>query len=118
MGLKENIKKKRIELDLTLEYVSRCIGVSRQTVQKYESGIISNIPSDKIESMAECFKTTPAALMGWEESEDSEAIMKTIMKYAKEIDGEVMIDLLKKFNKLSDDDRQLALKLIGKMEGK
>ena len=66
MGLKENIKLKRLEHNLTLEDVAKSIGVSRQTVQKYESGIITNIPSDKIELLAKCLKTTPQWLMGWE----------------------------------------------------
>lgn len=59
MALKDNIKRKRLENDLTLEEVAKAIGTTRQTVQKYESGLISNIPSDKIEKMAVVFKTTP-----------------------------------------------------------
>jgi transcriptional regulator with XRE-family HTH domain len=117
MGLKENIKTKRTELDLTLDDVSKYIGVSRQTVYKYESGIISNVPSDKIESMAELFKTTPAALMGWGETKKEEYVAETIAKYAKEINGDQMIELLRRFNKLSEEDKNLALQLIGKMNG-
>ncbi len=67
MGLKENIKSKRIAAGLTLDDVARQIGTSRQTVQKYESGVISNIPSDKIEKIAVVLHTTPAQLMGWNE---------------------------------------------------
>lgn len=65
MGLKENIKSRRTELQMTLEDLSKQVGVSRQTIQKYESGVISNIPSDKIELMAKALETTPAYLMGW-----------------------------------------------------
>lgn len=65
MGLKENIKQKRLENSMTLEDLANKVGVSRQTIQRYESGIISNIPSDKIELMAEALNTTPADLMGW-----------------------------------------------------
>lgn len=43
------------------------IGVSKQTMYKYENDIITNIPSDKIELMAQTLKTTPAYIMGWEE---------------------------------------------------
>lgn len=67
MGLKENIKMKRTEIGLTLEDVAKYIGVTRQTVQKYESGIVTNIPSDKIEKMAILFQTSPGVLMGWED---------------------------------------------------
>lgn len=71
MGLKENIKHKRYELGLTLEDVAKVVGVSRQTIQKYENGIVSNIPSDKIELLAKALKSTPAYLMGWEETINS-----------------------------------------------
>ena len=65
MGLKENIKSKRIERKMTLEDLAKNVGVSRQTIQRYESGVIGNIPSDKIESIAKALDTSPAYLMGW-----------------------------------------------------
>lgn len=67
MGLKENIKSKRIERKMTLEDLAKSIGVSRQTIQRYESGVIGNIPSDKIELIARALDTSPAYLMGWEQ---------------------------------------------------
>ena len=72
MGLKENIKRKRLQCGLTLEDVAGHLGISRQTVQKYESGVVSNIPSDKIERIAELLRTTPAYLMGWDGNEEQE----------------------------------------------
>lgn len=66
MSIGKNIKNRRKELYLTQEDIAKRIGVSKQTVQKYESGVIANIPSDKIEMVAELLKTTPAKLMGWE----------------------------------------------------
>lgn len=67
MGLKENIKSKRIERKMTLEDLAKSVGVSRQTIQRYESGVIGNIPSDKIELIARALDTSPAYLMGWEQ---------------------------------------------------
>lgn len=67
MGLKENIKSKRIECKMTLEDLAKSVGVSRQTIQRYESGVIGNIPSDKIELIARALDTSPAYLMGWEQ---------------------------------------------------
>lgn len=71
MSLGANIKKLRKSTGLTQEDIAKEIGVSKQTVQKYENGIITNIPSDKIEVIAKLLKTTPAKLMGWEDSESS-----------------------------------------------
>lgn len=67
MGLKENIKNRRLELNLTLDDVSKKLSISKPTLQRYESGVISNIPSDKIEKLAVILETTPSCLMGWEE---------------------------------------------------
>lgn len=66
MSIGENIRRCRRDLDMTLEEVAIKVGVTRATIQKYENGIISNIPSDKIELLAKALQTTPAYLMGWE----------------------------------------------------
>lgn len=68
--LKENIKKLRKANRMTLEQVADYIGVKKSTLQRYESGVISNIPSEKIEKLASCFKVPPAALMGWDVETD------------------------------------------------
>lgn len=77
MGLKENIKKRRLELNMTLDDVCKKLSIKKPTLQRYESGVISNIPSDKIEKLAVILDTTPAKLMGWEEKEDHTKILLT-----------------------------------------
>ncbi len=71
MTIGERIKQQRIRNNMTLEDVSKYAKVSRQTIQKYESGIISNIPSDKIEAVAKALCVTPSYLMGWEDEGSS-----------------------------------------------
>lgn len=66
MALKENLKNRRLELKLTLDYVSKRLSISKPTLQRYESGVILNIPSDKIEKLAYILEITPYALIGWE----------------------------------------------------
>lgn len=61
------MKMARIKNEMTLEEVAQLTGVTRQTIQKYENEIITNIPSDKIEAIAKALKTTPSYLMGWED---------------------------------------------------
>jgi transcriptional regulator with XRE-family HTH domain len=67
MGISEKIKSRRDGLGLTLQEVGDHIGVSKATVQRYESGEIKNLKLETIEKLAEILKTTPAYLMGWEE---------------------------------------------------
>ena len=73
MSIGERLRRRRSELGMTLEEVAVLVGVTRATVQKYENGIIGNIPSDKIERLSAALRTTPAALMGWTEAESAPA---------------------------------------------
>lgn len=65
MALNDRLRSARTSKGLTLDEVASKVGVSRQTIQRYESGVISNIPSDNIEKLAAALDTTPAELMGW-----------------------------------------------------
>lgn len=58
------IKRLREEKDLTQEELGRYIGVSKQAIQKYETGQ-SQMGSDKVEKYAEFFGVSPAFIMGW-----------------------------------------------------
>jgi repressor LexA len=62
------LKSLRLQHKLTQEEVGQKINVSKQTLYKYETGIITNIPSDKIELLATIYDVSPAYLMGWESS--------------------------------------------------
>ena len=66
----ERIRLRRRELGLTLEAVAAETATSKQTIQRYESGVIENIPNPRLAAIASVLKTTPAYLAGWEESTD------------------------------------------------
>ena len=68
--LSERIRKLRKEKGMSLEQLAEMIGTSRQTVHRYETGVIANIPHEKIEALAKALETTPSSLMGWEENID------------------------------------------------
>ena len=61
--LKELRKKK----GLTLEYIAEQLNTSKQTIHRYENGIISNIPHEKIEKLASILNVSPSELMGWDD---------------------------------------------------
>ena len=64
----ERIRARRRALGLTLEDVAAATGTSRQTIQRYENGVIGNIPDERLEALARALSTTPAYLMGWEKT--------------------------------------------------
>lgn len=57
--------------NMTLEEVGIKVGVGKSTVRKWETGEIANMRRDKIAKLAEALHTTPAYLMGWEETPES-----------------------------------------------
>ena len=69
MTLGKKIKAYRESLNLTQSDLAKRLGTTKQTIFKYENEIITNIPSDKIETLANLFGISPAVLMGWENAE-------------------------------------------------
>ena len=66
------IKRLREQKGFSQVELADKIGVSKQTLYKYEKGIVTNIPSDKIEALAKVLGTTPEVLMGWAEPPESD----------------------------------------------
>ena len=62
----KRIKKLRESHNMTQDQLAEISNTSKQTIYKYETDKITNIPSDKIEAMAEAFGVSPAYLMGWD----------------------------------------------------
>lgn len=60
------IKEAREKIGMSQTNMADRIGVSKQTLYKYENDIITNIPSDKIEEISALTGVSPAYIMGWE----------------------------------------------------
>ncbi len=65
MEINEIIKKRRLELGLTLKDVALELGVAESTVLRYERKDIQNMGIDKIVQLAKVLKCSPADLLGW-----------------------------------------------------
>lgn len=65
--VKPDLKKRRLDLKLTLEEVGDMVGVGKSTVRKWETGDIENMKRDKIVKLAKALKVSPAYVMGMEE---------------------------------------------------
>lgn len=69
MSIGENMKKQRLALGMTLEEVAEKIGVTRQTMSRYETGVIKNYSPETISEIAEALQTTGSYLLGYDETE-------------------------------------------------
>lgn len=82
MTIGERIKNRRTSLGISQVSLADKVGISKQSLYKYENGIITNIPSDKISQIAVVLDTTPAYLMGWDKKgEDATLEEKLLARY-------------------------------------
>lgn len=63
------IKNRREELRMGQTELAKKVGISKQSLYKYEKDIVTNIPSNIIEKLSRALDTTPAFIMGWKEDE-------------------------------------------------
>ena len=63
----EIIKQLRINKGISQSELALRLNTTKQTISKYEKGIVTNIPSNRIEAMANLFGVTPQYILGWEE---------------------------------------------------
>lgn len=90
MEFKDLVKKRRLELNLTMEELGNRVGVSKATIQRYESGEIQNVKRDKIAKLAKALEVSPAYLMDWEDNiveEDKEIVSQALSLGDKLSDG-------------------------------
>ena len=64
MALKDDLKQRRIELNLTMAEVAKKVGVSEATISRWESGDIANMRRDKIVLLSKALKVSPSFIMG------------------------------------------------------
>lgn len=99
MGIGYLLKEERLRNKLSQEEVAKAIGSTKQAIYKYENEIVTNIPMDKLETMARLFGVTPAYLMGWNEDKENSP------EEPKLTEGEKMwLDL---YHLLSDDSKAM-----------
>ena len=96
MTVGDRIRTTRKREGISQTDLAQKMGVIKQTLYKYETGIVTNIPSEKIEAAAAALGVTPGYLMGWEE-QDADSV-----SYVRH---RAINDLL---DKLSPEDLQMV----------
>ena len=89
MDIGGRIKVARELKKLTQEELGIACGTTKQTIFKYESGIVTNIPLDRLERIAEILDVSPAYLMGCGVT-DSEDKIKPTEPELDELDKELV----------------------------
>ena len=102
----ERIHQMRIRRKLTLDDVAKRLNVNRQAVYKYEHGIVTNIPLDNLEIMADLFGTTPEYLAGWTDDHPSDF---SFSETATTCEGRIISGGI---DKMPPEKREQALKIL------
>lgn len=120
------LKEERLRNKLSQEEVAKAIGSTKQAVYKYENGIVTNIPLDKIEIMARLFGVTPAYLMGWGEDEktspnqleltEGERVLIEVYRRASDEVKPVLINAVKAIESMSAEKARFVEELLGKRQ--
>lgn len=123
MTIGRNIYHARKLSGMTLEELSKHIGISRQTLSRYENGIIGNIPSDRIEKIAIALNISPSQLMGWEEMsgghEEEHYTDPTVNEYAEQLRTNPNMRLLFDTTKdMTKEDIDYVVDLVNRLKGK
>nr|DAZ14896.1 MAG TPA: helix-turn-helix domain protein [Caudoviricetes sp.] len=92
---------------MSQDELAQKLNTTKQTIYKYEMGIVTNIPSDKIEKMALIFHISPAYIMGWTDEitpTNSDTSFSTLSEEEQKI--------LKNFRTLNDLGKSRALEYV------
>lgn len=96
----ERIKKLREKKKMTQEEMAKFLKTTKQTISKYEKGIVTNIPSDRIESMAKLLNTTPEYILGWEKEEkNNNTIASIVIRLRTDNEFFSLVEALNKLDK-------------------
>lgn len=94
MTFAERLRQLRIEQDMTLDEVGHAIGVGRAAIYKYEHGIVTNVPPDKVHQLAKLFGVTRPYLMGWTDEPDNNPSrdLDTVAENMRSTPGELVTE--------------------------
>lgn len=68
MTIGERIKELRRAKGISVDKLAEAIGKDRATIYRYESKAIEDMPTSILEPLAKALGTTPAYLMGWDDT--------------------------------------------------
>ena len=70
--LGSRIRAARLRKKMTQEDLARLVNTTKQNIYKYETGITTNIPLDRLEAIAAALDVEPADLTGWSPVEEEQ----------------------------------------------
>ena len=110
MALKDDLKQRRIELNLTMAEVAK--KVSEATISRWESGDIANMRRDKIVLLSKALKVSPSFIMGLDDNQETgnelEGVYFSLAKNAQDegIDPDDILTAIEMLKKLKSKRKE------------
>lgn len=105
MSKGERIRSLRKEKGITQIEMAALLHTTKQTISKYEKGIVTNIPSDRIEALARILGTTPEYILGWDQErieKNNDFIAEVVVKMRTD---EWFYDAIEKLYQIAPQNR-------------
>jgi DNA-binding XRE family transcriptional regulator len=105
------IKALRRKHKMTQDALGKYLNTTKQTIHKYETEVVYNIPMKNLKQLTELFNVSVEYLYGWDTQSDPKDIIdpKTIYPFLKD---ERLVNLLTGFEGWSNAEKQVIYQLL------
>jgi transcriptional regulator with XRE-family HTH domain len=98
----DRIKELRKIANLSQEELGRRVVLQRAAINKYERGLVTNIPLAVVEKLAQVLDVSPTYIVGWDDNAPNPLSTEVkILQGVKQFYGDDSIDLLESYTELS-----------------
>ena len=112
------IRELRLLAGMSQEELGKRVGVQRAAINKYEKGIVENIPLQTIEKMAQIFDVSPTYIVGWNDDNTNPLTVEVkVIQGVQRFYGKDAVDLLETYVNLNSQGRKRLLQYAQDMSG-
>lgn len=119
MELAQNIKRRRIELNLSQSELASKVGYKdKGSISRIENGTL-DLTQSQIVNFAKALEVSPAYLMGWESQSDKDKLLDSLDKIKEMIEKSEILsitdteaEIINNIRKLDSKGRETVLRVI------
>lgn len=109
MTLGEKIRKRRMELNMTMDDLGQAVGVQRSAINKYEKGMITDLKRSTIQALARALDVSPVYLLDDDPDDADQARLEALHQ-----DQRLGL-LFDRSRKMSHDDVEFMLQMADRI---
>lgn len=107
MELYKNIKRRRLELNLSQSELASKVGYKdKGSISRIENGLL-DLTQSQIEDFAKALECSPAYLMGWSDNKEDKAVLNILDRLRDSIRSSIVLDLTEEEAEIIEKIRKL-----------